>query len=171
MKNTNESMAQVSGQPQKPVKSGKNRIVKLLVVIVIILAGATIYFFQQYTNIKANPGQKAQAETNRLVGEVSRLLVLPQETPTVATITDIDKLKDQAFFANAKNGDKVLIFTGAKKAVLYDPVAKKIIEVAPINIGDNTSSKSSRSSVSVPSTTTPTTSTTSEASSGTTTGN
>ena len=73
-------------------------------------------------------------ETAAVVAEVSKLMQLPSdERPTVATITDKEKLSAQPFFAQAKNGDKVLIYTKAKKAILYDPLAKKIIDVAPVN--------------------------------------
>jgi hypothetical protein len=57
---------------------------------------------------------------------------LPAEQPTVATVSDITKLKDQAFFNNAKNGDKVLIFKNTKKAIIYRPSTNQIIEIAPI---------------------------------------
>ena len=60
---------------------------------------------------------------------------LPQEVPTVATVSDVSKLKNQAFFANAKNGDKVLIYQNAKKAILYRPSSNKIVEFGPINLG------------------------------------
>ena len=33
-----------------------------------------------------------------------------------------------------KNGDKVLIYSQAGKAYLYDPVINKLLEVAPINL-------------------------------------
>lgn len=70
------------------------------------------------------------------VAEVGKLIELPQgEEPVVATITDITKFVDQPFFQKAKNGDKVLIYATARKAILYDPKAKKVIDVAPINIG------------------------------------
>jgi hypothetical protein len=68
---------------------------------------------------------------------VGLLIVLPKnETPTIATVSDPSVLKNQAFFVDAKKGDKVLIYTNAKKAILYDPVIKKIINVAPVNTGD-----------------------------------
>lgn len=49
---------------------------------------------------------------------------------------DPEKLRDQPFFANAQRGDKVLIYANAKKAILYNPPSNKIIEVAPVNIGN-----------------------------------
>lgn len=84
----------------------------------------------------ANPAQRIQEETQKVIDNVGKLMILPSgETPTVATISDKDKLKNQPFFANAKNGDQILIFTEAKKAILYDPISNKIIDVAPVNIG------------------------------------
>jgi hypothetical protein len=68
--------------------------------------------------------------------KISKLMVLPaNETPTVATVSDPEALKDQAFFANAQKGDKVLIYAQAKKAILYSTTLNKIIDVAPLNIG------------------------------------
>lgn len=115
---------------------------KLLIGLVFVLVAATAYLYTQYSALKADPTKEAQSEVDRLVSQVSKLIVLPtDEQPTVATVSDIEKLKDQPFFAKAKNGNKVLIYTGAKKAILFDPEANKIIEVAPINIGDSTKSQ------------------------------
>lgn len=109
----------------------------VLAVVALAGAGTGYFYYRQYTALKANPGATAQAETEALVARVSKLIVLPEgETPTVATVQDPEKLKDQAFFVNAKVGFKVLIYTNAKKAILYDPVANKIVEVAPVNIGN-----------------------------------
>lgn len=107
------------------------------IVAVMVLAGGGYYFYQQSQSPKPPTDQaKAQQEVKRLVSEAGKLIELPTgEDPTVATITDITKLQDQSFFARAKNGDKVLIYTQAKKAILYDPQAKKILDVAPVNIG------------------------------------
>lgn len=123
---------------------------KFFMVLVLIFAGATVYFYNQYSNLKQNPAAEAQEEVAKLVEQVSKLIVLPQgEQPTVATVTDVEKLADQPFFANAKNGHKVLIYTGAKKAILFDPLAQKIIEVAPINIGDTSRGTSTRNTTPV----------------------
>ena len=66
-------------------------------------------------------------------------MVLPKdETPTLATVSDPEKLKDQRFFVNAVKGDKVLVYSLAKKAILYSPSLDKIIEVAPVNVGGET---------------------------------
>jgi hypothetical protein len=47
---------------------------------------------------------------------------------------DTSKLKGQAFFANAKNGDRVLVFTKAQEAVLYRPSTNIIITVGPLTM-------------------------------------
>jgi hypothetical protein len=87
--------------------------------------------------LKQNPQAVAQKETEALVAKVGKLVVLPAgETPTIATVSDPEALKDQAFFASAVKGDKVLIYTTAKKAILYSVSMNKIIEVAPLNIGN-----------------------------------
>lgn len=87
---------------------------------------------------------KAQAPTSsslseerqrELLSEVSARILLPQdETPTIAMVSDIDRLKDQPFFAGGQNGDVVLIYMNAKKAILYRPSEKKVVEVAPISL-------------------------------------
>lgn len=77
-----------------------------------------------------------KAEVAAVVAKVGRLIELPQgETPTIATVSDLQKLQDEPFFANAKQGDIVLIYTNAREAYLYDPVQDKLVEVAPITTG------------------------------------
>ena len=82
----------------------------------------------------------AQQENAKIIDMVGKLVLLPEdETPTIATVTDPAKLKaEQAFFARAEDGDKVLIYTRALKAIMYRPRTNKIIEVAPLVIGTPT---------------------------------
>lgn len=113
------------------------RVLAGIVVIVILGSLATAFYFRtQLNQLKANPQKAAQEESKDLITKVGKLIVLPEgEEPTVATVTDTELLKGQSFFANAKTGDKVLIYTNARKAILYSPENDKIIEVAPVNIG------------------------------------
>lgn len=114
-----------------------------IIAVVVIAAAVSSYFYIQYRGtqseiqkLKEDPKGASAEETKKLVEQVGKLVELPTgEDPTVATVTDKERLKDQAFFARAENGDKVLIYTQAKKAYLYRPSSNKIIDVAPVNIG------------------------------------
>lgn len=112
-------------------------LIYLWLLLTVILFGTTGYFFYQYQTLLRNPNaaqMAAQEEAKKLTKEIGKLILLPKdEIPTVATITDIDKLKDQTFFANAVNGNKVLIFPNSKLAIIYDPKANLIVNAGPIN--------------------------------------
>lgn len=114
----------------------KKYLLPALVVLVVAVSAVAFYFYKKSLDLERNPQKVTQNEIKKLVAQVSRLMILPEnETPTLATVADPAKLKDQIFFAKATKGDKVLIYTNAKKAILYNPETNKIVEVAPINIG------------------------------------
>src|SRR3989344_8203323 len=116
---------------------GLNKLTTILIAVVVVAFGSAYYFYSEYSALKQNPNKLVQEETSKLVAQVGKLIVLPDgETPTVATVSDPEKLQSQPFFAKAKKGDRVLIYTNNKKAILYDVENHKIVEVAPINIGN-----------------------------------
>lgn len=120
-------------------------VVPAIAVIAIVLAG---YFYIQVDKFKKDPNLVAQNlakhEAEVLVGKVGKLVALPEgEIPTVATVSDPEALKDQPFFAQSVKGDKVLIYAQAKKAVLYSVGMNKILEVAPLSIGNDKPSTTS----------------------------
>ncbi len=99
------------------------------------LSYSTYYFYNQNKIAQAqlsDPQALSQKESEEIIAQVSKLMELPAETPSIATVLDVEKLKEQPFFSKASNGDKVLIFSGAKKAILFRPSTSKIIEVDPI---------------------------------------
>lgn len=131
--------------PSEPTPTGNpggmppitKAIMTVAVVLLLGAVGTVGYFYKQLSDIKKNPNKVAQDEAAATIAAVGRLIVLPEgEQPTLATVSDPEKLKDQPFFAGAKIGDKVLIYTNAKKAILYNPADNRIVEVAPINIGN-----------------------------------
>ncbi len=120
---------------KNPMSSGQRVGYLVLIVLVAILAATSSFFYREYTALAKN-APKQQESVTKLLQEVGRLIILPDnESPTVATVSDLSKLKNQVFFEHAKVGDKVLIYTNAKKAILYSPSEHKIVEVAPLNIG------------------------------------
>lgn len=141
-------MPTFSFPPKKPLA-----ITLLAVVVLLLAAFPSYYFFMQYQKsqkLLANPTAAAQEEVRALKARIGMLIELPAEEPTVATISDKEKLKDQPFFVKAENGDKVLIFTQARKAILYRPSINKIIEVSVINLGVPPADATSAASVAAP---------------------
>lgn len=110
--------------------------VRILSVAVVISLGLAGYFYMSLASLRSDPQVSAGKETETLIAAIGKLIELPEnETPTIATVTDPELLRDQPFFANAVKGDKVLIYTNAKKAILYDPVNHKLREVGPLDLG------------------------------------
>lgn len=111
------------------------RIAAFLVAVVACAAlgyYGYLYVARSESETRTTP-EAADAQVTDTIARVSELIMLPEgEEPTIATVTDPDRLKDQEFFKNAKVGDRVLLYTKARKAFLYDPVAHRLVEVAPI---------------------------------------
>lgn len=115
----------------------------ILVLLFLAAIGSGYYYYNNYQKLLKNPDIVTKQEATWLVDKVSKLMSLPtDEEPSTATVLDKDKLKDQAFFKNAENGDKILIYSKAKKAILYRPSIDKIIEVMPLAL-DNTQNATS----------------------------
>ncbi len=127
------------------LRRGPGKVVLLIIFVLIIsLVTGLVLVLKDRNHLKNEVSKLSQSQPSatddakQLNSEVGKLIELPtDETPTVATVVDASKVKSQAFFANAQNGDRVLLYSKSSKAILYRPSTKKIIEVAPINIGAN----------------------------------
>lgn len=114
----------------------KTTITFVIVALVVLIAlGAAGFFAKQYYDLRANPNQAAEADTERLTSAVGKLYQLPKdEKPIVGKVQDKEKLKDQPFFKNARNGDDILIYQKSKVAIVYRAEEDKLINVGPIAI-------------------------------------
>jgi hypothetical protein len=122
----------------------KNKfILPVVVVALIAIAGFQTVRAQdskkKYDQVIANPSDyikdATKKETEALVATVSKTVNLPKdETPSLATVEDTEKLKDQPFFKDAKKGDKVLIYAAARQAFIYRTEEGKLINSGPIAI-------------------------------------
>lgn len=126
-------------------------------VAVGLLAGAVGgagYFYRAYQKTLAEKdsllsqmaGKAEVPEVESVVASVAELIDLPTgETPTLATVSDKSKLESQAFFKRAENGDKVLIYTNAGRAILYRPSVGKVIDMTAVNTALPETSKETKS--------------------------
>lgn len=116
----------------------------LLILLLLVGVGSGVYFYDRTQKLQnridellTDPEIVAREELSDVIAKVGKLVVLPEgEDPILATVTDKDALAEQEFFARAENGDKVLIYPKARKIYLYDPEGNKLLEVAPLNIGE-----------------------------------
>lgn len=99
------------------------------VLIVSLIVAATSYAAYR----KASESRPEGSEAERIAEHISAFMELPDgEVPTLAIVTDREKLADQEFFDLAENGDQVLIYERAKKALLFRPSTGRVMNVAPI---------------------------------------
>ncbi len=107
-------------------------VIIVLTILLCLAVGIAGYFYYQYRNSSQVKDTKEIAELTQTLG---KFMDLPaDETPTLATVTDREKLADQPFFRKSENGDKVLIYTNSGRAILYRPSTKKIVDVTTINV-------------------------------------
>lgn len=123
-------------------KDGRSKLLSVFLIIVTILSlAASGYFFMQ-----TKKAQSKNDEAADLKNKISKIINLPDETPVVGTVNDKEKFKDQPFFSGVENGDKLLIFPEAKKAVVYREKDNKLINVGPIAVTAEDSKKTDSSS-------------------------
>lgn len=73
------------------------------------------------------------SDTDKLIKQVSKLTVLPDETPIISTLVDKAKA-NQPFLANAAEGDKILIYSKARLSIVFRPSTNKIINLGNLQL-------------------------------------
>jgi hypothetical protein len=126
----------IEKKTEEPKKKFSVKLIFGLMLFVFFIGaiGFGGYFYFQYKKVLKNSSVGAQSETKALTEKIGKFVDLPtDEDPTIAEVKDTEKLKGQIFFSSAQNGDKVLIYSKKKKAVLYRPETNKVIEVTSLS--------------------------------------
>jgi hypothetical protein len=136
------------------------RILAIIALVVALLYGGYYIYVNFWSkspfgptdaDAKAESVSIAATSTNDLseadiIAAVGKIMLLPaDETPTLAKVSDPSVLQSQAFFKNAAVGDVVVMYPKSLRAILYDPLQGKIIEVGPITAAATTSATSTHS--------------------------
>ena len=78
--------------------------------------------------------QENREAAQRVINQLRRVYSLPEGVePTVATIVDVEALRQRnAFYNKAKNGDYLIVTTD--RAILFDAKRNVILDVVPVQI-------------------------------------
>lgn len=145
-------VAKASKPPKKTSKGMPKHLPRLIfeIFLVSVIIGLGVYcnslkqdnaeLKEQVTSFNSNPTIVALRDAQTLIKKVGTVVTLPTgEEPTIADVSDVNKAKTQsAFFNNAQNGDKVLLYVKGGTAILYRPSTGKVINQGPLNITSNT---------------------------------
>jgi hypothetical protein len=116
------------------------RLRLIIVLLLLALAFLAFGYFQTRLQLQqlADPQKAGKNEAQQIIKQVDNYLDIPQdEVPTLFTVKAADKLKkSKAFFLNAQNGDKVLVFQKSNMAILYRPSTKKVIAYSSVSFND-----------------------------------
>ena len=121
----------------------RNGIILLFIIggIILLSVGGMGYTYTLYRETKQQLEETKKAESpvplsaqsndQATITAVEKHILLPNETPKVVTLSDVETLKKtQPFFAKASNGDKILVYTD--KVILYSTFLDRILDIAYI---------------------------------------
>lgn len=124
------------------ISLGYGKLAVFATILIFLFLAAYTYSLRQetkdlrdqITKLKTDPAVVARQQNEQLLQKVASLVELPSnETPTIADVTDAQQAKAQdKFYVDARNGDKVLFYTQAGKAILYRPATNKVINTTSI---------------------------------------
>ena len=109
------------------------RILSILIILIIALLGFAIFDKFYKKDVKTDRNQLSEKQIKALVVKVSKLINTPEETPVIATIIKADQLiAEQKFYTGSKDGDYLMVFPTAQKAIIYREKENRLINVGPI---------------------------------------
>jgi len=112
-----------------------------IVFVGVIIGGIYLLFFQN-KGIESLTEDQVKQKIKSVTKEIEKLILLPNEIPSLATVMDADVLKkNQPFYRDAQNGDIVLLYSSERKAIIYNPREKKLVNVGPIIIDEDVANK------------------------------
>lgn len=125
----------------------KKRIAISVVILLIFIAGGGAVGWYEY-QLSQNPAVIYAKKLKSITDIASQQVALPKdEQPVVATVSDVTKLPNEAFFKEAQDGDKILMYKKHKEAILYRPTTGQVITEAVLNFENVTPTPVSQQAV------------------------
>jgi hypothetical protein len=117
----------------------------LFSILLLAAIGFLLYKISQMDKelalARQSPGTYTDMQNKTVIEKLGQIVILPtDEEPSIATILDKEKLKDNPFFVKAKNGDKIIAYENNRLIYLYRPEINKLVGLLPFIIGDSSQS-------------------------------
>jgi hypothetical protein len=135
-------MAEAKKTTQQEVlnPSQKKQAGLLIAGAAVIVIGLLLLFLLPSGDI-AKDGKITEREAQKVKTEIAKLINIPQEEPVMALVTNADQLiAEQPFYQGVTNGDILVIYPQARKAILFNPRTNKLVNVGPVNVGEASAS-------------------------------
>ena len=122
---------------EKSVRS-KKKVLAVSVIVLLVAGSGVAYGVYEY-KLQNNPAVIYQHKVKSLMEQVSKYTSLPSdEQPVFATVTDTHVLPKNAFFQQAQDGDKIIMYKKHKLAILFRPITGQMITKATLIFRDVT---------------------------------
>lgn len=124
-------------------------------ILLVASTGSAIYFYRQYKSVTVDTQKAEEIQIKTILANIGSVIELPNEKPTVVTITDREKLQNQEFFKKAENGDKIIVYQAAKRIYLYRPSTGRVVDIAPLVFDAANAEQSTETELTIPTPTQP----------------
>ncbi len=112
------------------------KILSILILIIILLLAFAIFkkFYNPIDESNKKTDQLSEKQVASIVKKISKLIVVPSdEKPMIVPILNADELiAEQRFYIGSEDGDYVIVYPNAKKAIIYRESENKLINVGPV---------------------------------------
>jgi hypothetical protein len=131
------------------LKNLKQKLIYILVFLIISGTIASAYYYydrysqasKQLTALKSQAPNSPPDENAKIIAAVTKLVELPQTPPDgIGQITDKNQYKNLVFYNEIVNGDYLLIYVQANKAVIYRPSTNKLVNIYPVSVSNTADS-------------------------------
>lgn len=132
---------------------GKLKLVGIVAAVVLVCVGGFMVLSsgKNLAPIVAKDGKLTDAQSRDVKSRVEKLIKTPQEEPVMAVVTQADALiKEQPFYQGVENGDILLIYPQSGKAILFSATKNMLLNVGPVQVGDQKGSPQQQPSVQAP---------------------
>jgi len=129
-KNQGKNLDEYFEAPRQTVKINKQKIIWIAAIVI----AALLLLLLVWGIFSQGGGQSGRDAV--IIKRAGRHLLLPPETPAVVKLENsADLTGEQPFYQGAEKGDYLLIFTEARKAVIYSRKRDIIVNAGPIYAG------------------------------------